>query len=42
MLLAKEIQAQATSSTTQSGRLILKLPVGGDWTATAPRVDLNG
>jgi hypothetical protein len=33
-----ELLAAATSSTTQNGRRLLKLPVGGEWTRKVPRV----
>jgi hypothetical protein len=39
-LSAAEVRGAATSSTSGGARRVLKLPVGGDWTATAARVDL--
>lgn len=39
-LSAAEAVATATSATTQRGTRILKIPVGGEWTRRAPRVEL--
>ena len=40
-LPAAAVRAAATSRTTRGARIVLKLPVAGDWTATAPRIDLR-
>lgn len=40
-LSAAEVIATATSATLQHGNRILKIPVGGEWTGRAPRVDLT-
>jgi hypothetical protein len=39
-LPAKAVKAGATNRTTRGGRRFLKLPVGGDWTVSAPLIDL--
>ena len=41
-LTAAELVATATSLTTENGKRILKVPVGGDWTRRAIRIEIAG